>query len=134
MANHVSKAFIPYALSAFPFPVRIVQTDNDTPFTPWYTAASKTPLDRPRKSHPLIPPRTPRLNGKVERSHQTDEEELYRLRHYPTRRDLGQAFARWLWHYNHTRLPMGVGGKTPIQVRQGFPEYAHMKQLRCHPC
>ena len=129
MGNHVSKAFIQYGLSTFPFPVRIVQTDNDTPFTNGYTAASKTPLDRPLKNHPftalcerfgashrLIPPRTPRWNGKVERSHQTDEEEFYRLHPYATQRDLKRAFAHRLWHYNHTRLHMGVGGKTPIQV------------------
>jgi len=147
IGNHVSKAFIQYALSTFPFPVRIVQTDNDTTFTNWYTAAAKTPLDRPLRNHPfttlcerfgathrLIPPRTPRLNGKVERSHQTDEEEFYRLRSYETRSDLKQAFARWLWHYNHTRLHMGIAGKTPIQVLQGFPEYAHIKHLRCNPC
>jgi branched-subunit amino acid ABC-type transport system permease component len=38
--------------------------------------------------HRLIPPRTPRLNGKVERSHQTDEEEFSRLHHYSTQQDL----------------------------------------------
>ncbi len=147
MANHVSQAFLQYVLSTLPFPVKIVQTDNDATFTNWYTAASKTPLDRPLRNHPftavceqlgathrLIPPRTPRLNGKVERSHQTDEEEFYRLRSYETRSDLEHAFARWLWHYNHTRLHMGVGGKTPIQVLQGFSEYARIKQLQCHPC
>jgi len=147
MATYTSKAFIQYALSSFPFPIRIVQTDNDSIFTHWYTAGPKTPLHRPVKLHPftamchrfgaqhrLIPPRTPRLNGKVERSHQTDEEEFYRLRRYSTQRDLRQAFARWLWHYNHTRLHMGLAGKTPIQALQTFPNYSQIKQLRCYPC
>jgi transposase InsO family protein len=147
MAAYTAKSFIQYALSTFPFPVRIVQTDNDSIFTHWYTAGPKTPLDRPVKKHPftamcerfqaqhrLIPPRTPRLNGKVERSHQTDEEEFYRLRRYSTQKDLQRAFARWLWHYNHTRLHMGLNGKTPIQSLQALPKYAHIKTLRCHPC
>jgi transposase InsO family protein len=147
MAVHTSKAFIQYALSSFPFPVRIVQTDNDSIFTHWYTAGPKTPLDRPVKVHPftamchrfgaqhrLIPPRTPRLNGKVERSHQTDEEEFYRLHHYSTQQDLRKAFACWLWQYNHTRFHMALKGKTPIQALQLFPKYAHIKQLRCYPC
>jgi transposase InsO family protein len=121
MAAYTAKTFIQHALSTFPFPVRILQTDNDSIFPHWYTAGPKTPLDPPVKKHPftamcerfhaqhrLIPPRTPRLNGKVERSHQTDEEQFYRLRRYSTQKDLQRAFARWLWHYNHTRLHMGI--------------------------
>jgi transposase InsO family protein len=144
-----AKAFAQYVLSTFPFPVRMVQTDNDAIFTHWYTAGPKTPLDRPVKAHPftvmcaqfrtqhrLIPPRTPRLNGKVERSHQTDEQEFYRLRRYGTRAELQQAFARWLWHYNHTRLHMGAGmqGRSPLQVLRAFPEYRDVRHLKCYPC
>jgi transposase InsO family protein len=147
LAIHHSKTFIQYVLTTFPFPIRTVQTDNDSIFTHWYTAGPKTPLDRPVKLHPftamcqrfgaahrLIPPRTPRLNGKVERSHQTDEQEFYRLHRYSTQQDLRRAFARWLRHYNHTRLHMGLQGKTPIQFLQALPKYAHIKQLRCYPC
>ncbi len=141
-----SKAFAQFVLSTFPFPVRMVQTDNDSIFTHWYTAGPKTPLDRPVKAHPftvmcaqfgaghrLIPPRTPRLNGKVERSHQTDDQEFYHLRPYATRAELERAFARWLWHYNHTRLHTGarMQGRTPLQVLQAFPAYAGVKRLPC---
>ncbi len=147
MATYTAKAFIQYVLSTFPFPVRMVQTDNDSIFTHWYTAGPKTPLDRPVKIHPftamcqlfhaqhrLIPPRTPRLNGKVERSHQTDEEEFYRLHPYSTRQDLKRAFARWLHHYNHNRLHMGLNGKSPIQALQQFTSWVKIKELRCYPC
>jgi transposase InsO family protein len=149
LSTAASKAFAQYVLSTFPFPVRMVQTDNDSTFTHWYTAGPKTPLDRPVKAHPftvmcahfgarhrLIPPRTPRLNGKVERSHQTDEQEFYRLRRYATRAELQRAFTRWLWHYNHTRLHTGAGmlGRTPLQVLRTFPEHAEIKHLKCYPC
>jgi transposase InsO family protein len=144
-----AKAFAQYVLSTFPVPVRCVQTDNDAIFTHWYTAGPKTPLDRPVKAHPftlmcaqfgaqhrLIPPRTPRLNGKVERSHQTDDQEFYHLRRYATRTELQRAFARWLWHYNHTRLHTGAGmlGRTPLQVLRAFEAYRDVKHLKCHPC
>ena len=144
-----AKAFVQYVLSTLPFPVRCVQTDNDAIFTHWYTAGPKTPLDRPVKGHPftlmcqqfgalhrLIPPRTPRLNGKVERSHQTDEEEFYQLRRYGTRAELRRAFARWLWHYNHTRLHTGAGmqGRTPLQALRAFAAYRDVKHLKCYPC
>ncbi len=143
-----AKAFAQYVLSTFPFSVRCVQTDNDSIFTHWYTAGPKTPLDRPVKPHPftemcrsfgahhrLIPPRTPRLNGKVERSHQTDDQEFYGLRRYATRDELRRAFARWLWHYNHTRLHTGAGmhGRTPLQVLRSFADYREVKQLKCYP-
>jgi len=141
-----AKAFAQYVLSTFPFRVRCVQTDNDSIFTHWYTAGPKTPLDRPVKAHPftemcarfgathrLIPPRTPRLNGKVERSHQTDDQEFYHLRRYATRAELQVAFARWLWHYNHTRLHTGAGmdGRTPLQVLRTFAETADLRSLPC---
>lgn len=144
-----SKAFAQFVLSTFPFPVRRVQTDNDSIFTHWYTAGPKTPLDRPVKAHPftemcaqfgathrLIPPRTPRLNGRVERSHQTDDQEFYHVRQYATRAELERAFQRWLWHYNHARVHTGAGmhGRTPLQALRAFPEFAHLKCVRCHPC
>lgn len=144
-----AKAFAQYVLATFPFPVTCVQTDNDSIFTHWYTAGPKTPLDRPVKAHPftemcrsfgashrLIPPRTPRLNGKVERSHQTDEQEFYGLRRYATRAELRRAFTRWLWHYNHTRIHTGAGmaGRTPLQALRSFEAYRDIKHLKCYPC
>lgn len=142
-----AKVFVQFVLSTFPFPVRCVQTDNDSIFTHWYTAGPKTPLDRPVRTHPftlmcerfgathrLIPPRTPRLNGRVERSHQTDDQEFYHLRRYATRAELQRAFSRWLWHYNHARVHMALGGQTPLHALRAFAAYAHIKQLKCHPC
>ncbi len=143
LAIHVAKAFIQYALSTFPFPVKMVQTDNDSIFTHWYTAGPKTPLGRPVREHPvtkliktmgashrLIPPRTPSLNGRVERSHGIDDEEFYNLRRYQGRRELELAFGRWLFHYNHTRPNMALNGKTPIQTLRAFPKYQNLKRIK----
>ena len=149
MTIPTAKAFAQYVLSPFPFAVRLVQTDNDSIFTHWYTAGPKTPLDRPVRAHPftlmvescgarhrLIPPRTPRLNGRVERSHQTADTEFYNLQRYATRAELQRAFARWLYHYNHARLHTGTGmqGRTPLQVLRSFAEYKAIKSVRCYPC
>ena len=146
MTIATAKAFAQFVLSTFPFPVRCVQTDNDSIFTHWYTAGPKTPLDRPVRAHPftlmvehfgarhrLIPPRTPRLNGRVERSHQTDDQEFYDLRRYATRAELQRAFTRWLWHYNHARVHTGagMGGRTPLQVLRSFEEFTPVKSLPC---
>jgi transposase InsO family protein len=149
MTISTAKAFAQYVLSTFPFPVRMVQTDNDSIFTHWYTAGPKTPLDRPVRAHPftvmvesfgarhrLIPPRTPRLNGRVERSHQTDDQEFYHVHRYITRAELRQGFSRWLWHYNHARVHTGTGmqGRTPLQVLRSFAEYQTIQRMKCYPC
>jgi hypothetical protein len=55
--------------------VEVIQTDNGPEFGAsfhWHV------LDR-GAGHVYIKPRTPRLNGKVERSHRIDAEEFYRL-------------------------------------------------------
>ena len=67
--------FIDHVLSKLPFAVERVQTDHGVEFGAsfhWHL------LDK-GIDHVKIKPRTPRLNGKVERSHRIDSEEFYRL-------------------------------------------------------
>lgn len=67
--------FLDYVLEKLPFQVETIQTDNGAEFQAafhWHV------LDRGIK-HTYIRPATPRLNGKVERSHRIDAEEFYRL-------------------------------------------------------
>jgi transposase InsO family protein len=67
--------FIDYVLEKLPFNVEVIQTDNGSEFQAgfhWHV------LDRGIQ-HVYIKPATPRLNGKVERSHRIDAEEFYRL-------------------------------------------------------
>lgn len=67
--------FLDYALERFPFRVDVVQTDNGSEFQ---SAFHYHVLDK-GIGHVYIKPMTPRLNGKVERSHRIDAEEFYRL-------------------------------------------------------
>jgi transposase InsO family protein len=67
--------FVDYVLEKLPFPVPQIQTDNGAEFQAsfhWHL------LDRGIR-HVYIKPSTPRLNGKVERSHRIDDEEFYRM-------------------------------------------------------
>ena len=62
-------------MAKLPFQVEGIQTDNGSEFGAslhWHV------LDKGIE-HVRIKPRTPRLNGKVERSHRIDAEEFYRL-------------------------------------------------------
>ena len=67
--------FLDYVLERLPFRVDAIQTDNGAEFQSgfhWHV------LDRGIR-HTYIKPATPRLNGKVERSHRIDSEEFYRM-------------------------------------------------------
>jgi hypothetical protein len=63
--------FLDYLLKCIPFKVEIIETENGSEFRGnfhWHE------IDR-GIGHVYIKPATPRLNGKVERSHQIDAEE-----------------------------------------------------------
>ena len=67
--------FIDEVLRRLPFRVHVVQTDNGAEFQShfhWHLEASDI-------RHVYIRPRTPHLNGKVERSHRVDDQEFYQL-------------------------------------------------------
>ncbi|WP_370634650.1 integrase core domain-containing protein [Cesiribacter sp. SM1] len=61
-----------------------------------------------------IKPRSPHLNGKVERSQQTDKAEFYSLLDKKDPQlDWQQASAQWENFYNQERLHSSLHGKTP---------------------
>lgn len=110
----------------FSFPIECVQTDNGIEFTFDYTAqltaknkeAKIHPLDEyceeQKIRHKLIPPGEKEINGKVERSHRTDDEEFYRI--LKGRLDLYQLREKgkqWMEFYNHKRRHSSIGKKTP---------------------
>jgi transposase InsO family protein len=110
--------FIDYVLAKLPFAVEVVQTDNGSEFQGafhWHL------LDR-GIGHTYIKPRTPRLNGKVERSHRIDAEEFYRLLDgvvIDTADVFNQKLQEWEDFYNFHRPHGGLGGQTPYdRLRQ----------------
>ena len=66
--------------------------------------------------HVYIKPRTPRLNGKVERSHRTDKQEFYQLLTYTGEVDLNAKLAEWERFYNYQRPHGAFRGKTPYEA------------------
>ena len=63
-----------------------------------------------------IKPRTPRLNGKVERSHKTDQQEFYQLLEYSGDVDLREKLKTWENFYNFDRPHGAFSGKTPYEI------------------
>lgn len=128
MSNSNSKDFLLYVIGKMPFDIRSVQTDNDATFTNWYTGAPKTAPNKQVKTHTftrtchqhhidhiLIKPATPQLNGKVERSHQTDEEEFYRTSKASSLRQLRNRHQQWMLFYNYQRPHSSLKYKTPAE-------------------
>jgi transposase InsO family protein len=62
--------------------------------------------------HQYIKARTPQLNGKVERSHLTDQREFYQLISYKDDVDLEAKLWHWENFYNFDRPHMAFHGKT----------------------
>nr|WP_240437650.1 integrase core domain-containing protein [Sciscionella marina] len=74
-------------------------------------------------------PATPRLNGKVERSHRIDAEEFYRLLDGVVLGDIGafnEKLKEWEDYYNYHRPHGSLDGQTPyerlLQKTQSHPQ------------
>ena len=67
-----------YVIAKFPFRIHTVRTDRGHEFQ----ARFHWHVEDQGIQHVYIKPRTPQLNGKVERSHRTDETEFYQLLTY----------------------------------------------------
>ena len=94
--------FIDSGVNKFPFRIHTIRTDRGHEFQPlfhWHVA------DKGMR-HVYIKPRTPQLNGKVERSHRTDKQEFYQLLTYKGDVDLEKKLAEWENFYNYHR-PQG---------------------------
>jgi len=89
-SNHSSIAFLKELIKIAPFRIRAVKTDNGSYFTNRYTGYQKSsdPLNTKLHAfdllcqklniiHYLIDPGKPAQNGKVERSHRSDQETFY---------------------------------------------------------
>ena len=70
--------FIDYVIEKFPFRIGTVRTDRGHEFQ----ARFHWHVEDQGIRHVYIKPRTPQLNGKVERSHRTDQTEFYQLLTY----------------------------------------------------
>jgi len=106
--------FLDYLPAKLPFRVEVIQTDNGGKFGSQFHYHV---LDRGIR-HVYIKPATPRLNGKVERSHRIDEEEFYRMLNGVMIDDTDMFNDRpqeWEDFYNFNRPHGGLDGQTPYE-------------------
>lgn len=104
--------FINYVIEKFPFRINTIRTDRGHEFQ----AKFHWHVEDQGMKHVYIKPRSPQLNGKVERSHRTDQEEFYQLLTYTDDVDLNRKLEAWEKFYNFDRPHGAFAGKTSYEV------------------
>ena len=112
--------FLKRAIVYFGYKPQILQTDNGYEFTHTSNTKRIHPLDtlcgELDINHKLIKPRTPRHNGKVERSHRNDQQRFYSHLKFYSYDDLLIQMKAYLKRSNN--IPMQtLGWISPIQKR-----------------
>lgn len=120
--------FVKELMLIAPFKIKSVKTDNGSIFTNRYLgyAMSKDPLNVRLHdfdilcnnldiTHYLIDPGKPAQNGKVERSHRTDQQTFYDELEFKSFEELKYKLRLWNMFYNDTKH-CSLGGKTPNQA------------------
>ena len=107
--------FIDEVRQRLPFRVQVIQTDNGAEFQSrfhWH-------LEGLDIRHAYIRPRTPHLNGKVERSHRVDDQEFYQLLDRDGISDdihlFNAKLREWEDYYNYHRPHGALDGQTPYE-------------------
>ena len=128
-STYASEEFLKIIIKKFPFKIECIQTDNGTEFTnrlnPQGTEKKtkfEKALEKENIRHKLIKPKTPRHNGKVERSHRKDQERFYYKRKFERFEEFEKKLGYWEKEYNN--FPMKpLGWKSPnekyIEYMQG---------------
>jgi transposase InsO family protein len=104
--------FADYVIEKFPFRIHTIRTDRGHEFQ----AKFHWHIEDLGIRHQYIKPRSPQLNGKVERSHLTDEREFYQLLTFTDDVDLNKKIEQWEQFYNFDRPHGSLDGKTPYEV------------------
>jgi transposase InsO family protein len=104
--------FIDDVIGKFPFRIHTIRTDRGHEFQ----ALFHWHVEDMGIRHVYIKPRSPQLNGKVERSHRTDQEEFYQLLTYTDDVDLNKKLAEWERFYNFERPHGAFKGQTPYEA------------------
>lgn len=130
LSNYAALRFLKELIVKAPFRIRAIKTDNGPYFTNRYTGykLSTDPFN-PRIHqfdllcqhlniiHYLIDPGKPQQNGKVERSHRSDQETFYDRINFNRITFSELKYQLRLWNNYYNNLPhCGLNGQTPNEV------------------
>jgi transposase InsO family protein len=107
-----------------PFPIKAIQVDGGSEFQAVFEAECQSRGIRLF----VLPPRSPKLNGGVERAHRTHTEEFYEVTDSTFDLDeLRGKLLKWEHVYNSIRPHQALGYLTPLKFLE-----RKEKEVRCH--
>lgn len=122
-----AKLFLDTLQGRLPFPLRALQVDGGGEFAAVFEQAC---LERGIKLS-VLPPRSPKLNVRVERANRTHTEEFYEVTPFSLPiAELNRELQHWEQTYNTVRPHQALGYLTPLQfLHQSSPQ---RKEPVCH--
>ena len=126
--SNTASGFMEAMIERMPFPIRAVQVDGGSEFEDVFEETCR------RKGIKLfvLPPRSPKLNGHVERAQRTHTEEFYEITDAGFEiSELNQALLKWEKVYNTIRPHQALGYLTPQQFLEGYKQNQR-KEAMCH--
>jgi len=112
---HAAAGFLHTIVQRMPFPVKAIQVDGGSEFMAQFENACRELGIRLF----VLPPRSPKLNGHVERAQRTHKEEFYyRLPAVTTLTSVNTLLRRWEDIHNRYRPHQALGQITPLAYYQ----------------
>ncbi len=111
-----------------PFPVKAIQVDGGAEFE----AIFEEECQKRGIKLFVLPPRSPKLNGAVERAHRTHTEEFYEVTESSfDLSELREELLEWERVYNTVRPHQALGYLTPLKFLQQRKECS-VREVMCH--
>jgi len=119
--------FLETLAKRMPFPIKALQVDGGSEFQAAFEEACR---ERGIRLF-VLPPRSPKLNGHVERAQRTHSEEFYEVMDFPLEiTALNQALLAWEHTYNTIRPHQALDWRTPMEyISECHPELASTAYL-----
>ena len=126
--SNTASSFIEAMIERMPFPIRAIQVDGGAEFEDAFEDECR------RRGIKLfvLPPRSPKLNGHVERAHRTHTEEFYEVTDASfDMLELNRALLEWERVYNTIRPHQALRYLTPQEFLQCYQQ-DQGKEVMCH--
>ena len=108
---NLAAGFLAYLITQAPFPIRAIQVDGGSEFM----AEFEETCQRLDITLFVLPPKSPKLNGHVERMQRTFKDEFY-TRPLPSRiPELQRELDAYLDYYNRERPHRALNGLAPLE-------------------
>jgi len=124
--SNTASGFIDTLLTRMPFPIKAIQVDGGSEFQDVFEEECQ------RKGIKLfvLPPRSPKLNGHVERAQRTHTEEFYEVTDTGFEiAELNEALLQWERVYNTVRPHQALGYLTPEEFLKHYQQTKRKEEV-----